>query len=245
MDEGLNQIAFFRTYAEIFKSLNAELAKELLDGIIDYAFYDIEPKFENILIKTTFLGMKNGIDNSKKRAGNYNAKKTDENNTNLVVERKNESFPKKKPVVLQKKTSPLLEKKKEKEKQEEEAEGEKDIHSRASSTTSVNGSSVCKEIIDFLNVKANTNYKYSTKKTQEKINARFNEGYTLDDFKIVINKKVDEWKNTEMERFLRPETLFGNKFESYLNQKIVDKSRVISKNQHEQRQFENIENLYD
>jgi hypothetical protein len=35
----------------------------------------------------------------------------------------------------------------------------------------------------------------------------------------VIDNKVSEWKNTEMAKFIRPETLFGTKFESYLNQK--------------------------
>ena len=45
-----------------------------------------------------------------------------------------------------------------------------------------------------------------------------NEGYKLNDFIVVIDKKYDEWKETEFEKFLRPETLFGIKFESYLNQ---------------------------
>lgn len=244
MGDGLNQIAFFRTYAEIFKSLNAEQTKELLDAIIDYAFYDSEPEFKNVLIKTTFLGIKNGVDASKKRAGNNNAKKEveekEETEENVVVERKNESFSKKKPVVLEKKTSPLLEKKKEKKK----IEDEEYVYSRVNSTTSVNRLSVYKEIIEFFNSKTNTNYKYSTKKTQKKINARLDEGYTINDFKTVINKKVDEWKGTDMEKYLRPETIFGTKFESYLNQKIIAK-KVISHNQHEQRKYEDLNKLYD
>lgn len=77
----------------------------------------------------------------------------------------------------------------------------------------------CKEIIDYLNLKANTNYKYTTSKTQTLIKARCNEGFIIDDFKKVIDNKVSEWKNTDMAKYLRPETLFGTKFESYLNQK--------------------------
>lgn len=77
----------------------------------------------------------------------------------------------------------------------------------------------CKEIIDYLNLKANTHYRHNIKKTQSLINARLNENFTLDDFKRVIDNKVSEWKNTEMAKYLRPETLFGTKFESYLNQK--------------------------
>lgn len=77
-----------------------------------------------------------------------------------------------------------------------------------------------KEIIDYLNLKANTNYKHTTKKTKDNIKARINEGFTLEDFKIVIDNKTNEWIGTDMEKYLRPETLFGTKFESYLNQKI-------------------------
>lgn len=75
------------------------------------------------------------------------------------------------------------------------------------------------KIISYLNQKANTNYKVSAKETQKFINARLSEGYTTDDFFTVIDKKCAEWLNTDMEKYLRPQTLFSNKFESYLNQK--------------------------
>lgn len=80
-----------------------------------------------------------------------------------------------------------------------------------------------KEIIDYLNQKANTHFKYNSKATQSKINARLNEGYVLDDFIAVIDKKFNEWNNTEFEQYLCPETLFGPKFEKYLNQKSTKK----------------------
>ena len=75
-------------------------------------------------------------------------------------------------------------------------------------------------IISYLNEKANTNYRASSKKTRTCIHARLDEGFTLDDFKTVIDKKTAEWMESEWEKFLRPETLFGTKFESYLNAKI-------------------------
>lgn len=81
-----------------------------------------------------------------------------------------------------------------------------------------------KEIIQYLNDVCGTRYRYQTKGTQEHINARLKEGYTVDDFKTVIDKKFEEWNGTDMEKFLRPETLFAGKFESYLNQKIVKKT---------------------
>lgn len=72
-------------------------------------------------------------------------------------------------------------------------------------------------IVEYLNEKANTNYKASSKKTKTLIHARINEGFTVDDFKKVIDNKCEDWLNSEFEKFLRPETLFGTKFESYLN----------------------------
>lgn len=76
------------------------------------------------------------------------------------------------------------------------------------------------EIIDYLNLKTNKNYKTTTQKTRALIKARMNEHFTVDDFKIVINKMCTEWMGTNMEKYLRPETLFGTKFESYLNQTL-------------------------
>jgi uncharacterized phage protein (TIGR02220 family) len=86
--------------------------------------------------------------------------------------------------------------------------------------TKVSGKMPYKKIIDYLNSKAGTNYRPSTKATQRFIRARFNEGFTLDDFYTVISHKCREWKtDSKMVQYLRPETLFGTKFESYL-QKI-------------------------
>lgn len=80
-----------------------------------------------------------------------------------------------------------------------------------------------KEIIDYLNEKTNSQFRNSTKKTQTLIKARFAEGFNLDDFKKVIDTKATEWLNdSKMSKFLRPETLFGTKFESYLNQKAIN-----------------------
>ncbi len=76
-----------------------------------------------------------------------------------------------------------------------------------------------KEIIEYLNQKAKTNYKHTTRKTQELIRARLNEGFTLEDFKTAIDNKAKEWvDNLEYCKYLRPPTLFGTKFESYLQQ---------------------------
>ena len=88
----------------------------------------------------------------------------------------------------------------------------KDILSSSHSTAS-------HEIVNYLNSKIGTHYRATTRKTQSLIKARMNEGFTVNDFKTVIDNKVAEWsKDERMSKYLRPETLFGTKFESYLNQ---------------------------
>jgi len=82
-----------------------------------------------------------------------------------------------------------------------------------------NGKEIYKYIVAYLNEKADKNFRATTKKTQSLINARIREGFSLDDFKKVIDIKCKQWLGTEMEKYLRPETLFGTKFESYLNEK--------------------------
>ena len=75
-----------------------------------------------------------------------------------------------------------------------------------------------KEIVDCLNEKTGKKFRYDTTNTIKCINARWNDGYVLEDFKKVIDIKYSTWKGTEWEKYLRPETLFGTKFESYLNE---------------------------
>ena len=74
-------------------------------------------------------------------------------------------------------------------------------------------------LIVYLNQVANKRYKF-VDKTKRLLLARFKEGYTLEDFKQVIDIKTAEWKDSpEFSKYLRPETLFGSKFDGYLNQK--------------------------
>ncbi|PFX65965.1 replication protein [Bacillus toyonensis] len=84
------------------------------------------------------------------------------------------------------------------------------------------------EIVDYLNMKAKTNYKHTSKKTQDLIKARWKEGFGLTHFQQVIDIKASQWiDNTEMSGYLRPITLFGTKFESYLNEKSVQRKGVF------------------
>jgi len=72
-------------------------------------------------------------------------------------------------------------------------------------------------VINYLNEKADKNFKPTTKETKAHINARLREGFTEKDFKKVIDIKCAKWKsNPKMYEYLRPKTLFGTNFEAYL-----------------------------
>mgnify|MGYP002511521136 CR=1 FL=1 len=81
------------------------------------------------------------------------------------------------------------------------------------------------EIVNYLNIKTESHYKKTSTKTQQLIRARYKEGFKLEDFKKVIDIKVQEWTGTKWEKYLRPATLFGTKFEWYLNQKDTPESK--------------------
>lgn len=92
-------------------------------------------------------------------------------------------------------------------------DNEKDMTKRSPAEPNITA-----EVVDYLNQKLGTRYKADTEKTRRLIRARIREGATLEDFRKVIDKKVKEWRGTKQEPYLRPETLFGTKFEGYLNQ---------------------------
>ena len=101
-----------------------------------------------------------------------------------------------------------------------------------------------KDVIDYLNEKAGTSFRCNSKDTQKHIRARFSEGYTLDDFKRVIDNKVSEWGRPpragekDMRKYLRPSTLFGTKFEGYLQEKpTVHAPAVRDNNNFERRRY--------
>lgn len=105
----------------------------------------------------------------------------------------------------------------------------KERHTKYSLAQPDNSSKQIKTIVQFLNDKTGSHYRASSAKTKKLIHARLNEGFTVDDFEKVIVKKCKDWKaDTKMAKYLRPETLFGTKFEGYLNE--IDRSNYSINN---------------
>lgn len=108
---------------------------------------------------------------------------------------------------------------------ENDNENEVSYHDTGNESSNESFKEQLSEIITYLNEKTESTFKASTKKTQSCIRARLSEGFTVEDFKTVIDKKCAEWLVDEkMSKYLRPETLFGTKFEGYLNQKIAGRT---------------------
>lgn len=79
----------------------------------------------------------------------------------------------------------------------------------------------CKDVITYLNECTGKNFRFNERNFSH-IRARLSEGFTVDDLKCVVSKKTMEWiKDPHMSQYLRPQTLFAGKFESYLNQSAV------------------------
>jgi uncharacterized phage protein (TIGR02220 family) len=73
------------------------------------------------------------------------------------------------------------------------------------------------EIVSYLNEKVGSQFKPTTDTTKNLIRARWAEGFKIEDFRLVIDHKTDEWKtDAKMLQYLRPKTLFGTNFEGYL-----------------------------
>lgn len=105
-------------------------------------------------------------------------------------------------------------------------------------------SDLYKEVIDYLNKKTNKNFKYTSTNSKKHINARIKEGYVLNDFKKVIDIKTNDWLNDKkMNKYLRPETLFGSKFENYINEKNNEPYWYNKENEIEQMEKEEQEEL--
>lgn len=94
-------------------------------------------------------------------------------------------------------------------------------------STKSNLKDIYSRVVNELNIKTNSKFRASNKKTQSLISARLKEGYSPEDFFMVIDNMCKKWLNDpKMQDYLRPETLFGNKFESYLNIKATSSSKA-------------------
>lgn len=214
----MNGFTIYKEYYELITLLTEREQQELLLAITKFMFEDIEPTLNDKQTKI-FNNLRRPLEKSKKRSKCGSITKSNENQEENEIETKDNQ----KEIKIKS--------------NESQKENENKTHQDVNVIVNVNDNvdvnvkkislEEIKGIVEYLNIKSNSHYKYSTDKTQTLIKARIKDGFTLDDFKIVIDKKCEEWLGTDFEKFLRPETLFSNKFEGYLNQKITAKKKTL------------------
>lgn len=214
----MNGFTIYKEYYELITLLTEREQQELLLAITKFMFEDVEPTLNDKQTKI-FNNLRRPLEKSKKRGKCGSITKSNEN------QEENETKAKENQKEIKIKSN------------ENQKENENKTHQDVNVIVNVNDNvdvnvkkislEEIKGIVEYLNIKSNSHYKYSTDKTQTLIKARIKDGFTLDDFKIVIDKKCEEWLGTDFEKFLRPETLFSNKFEGYLNQKITAKKKTL------------------
>lgn len=214
----MNGFTIYKEYYELITLLTEREQQELLLAITKFMFEDVEPTLNDKQTKI-FNNLRRPLEKSKKRSKCGSITKSNEN------QEENETKTKENQKEIKTKSN------------ENQKENENKTHQDVNVIVNVNDNvdvnvkkislEEIKGIVEYLNIKSNSHYKYSTDKTQTLIKARIKDGFTLDDFKIVIDKKCEEWLGTDFEKFLRPETLFSNKFDGYLNQKITAKKKTL------------------
>lgn len=214
----MNGFTIYKEYYELITLLTEREQQELLLAITKFMFEDVEPTLNDKQTKI-FNNLRRPLEKSKKRSKCGSITKSNENQEENEIETKeNQKEIKTKSNECQKEN-------------ENKTHQDVNVIVNVNDNVDVNVKKISLEeikgIVEYLNIKSNSHYKYSTDKTQTLIKARIKDGFTLDDFKIVIDKKCEEWLGTDFERFLRPETLFSNKFEGYLNQKITAKKKTL------------------
>ena len=214
----MNGFTIYKEYYELITLLTEKEQQELLLAITKFMFEDIEPTLNDKQTKI-FNNLRRPLEKSKKRSKCGSITKSNENQEENEIETK--------------KNQKEIKIKSNENQKENENKTHQDVNVivNVNDNVDVNVKKISLEeikgIVEYLNIKSNSHYKYSTDKTQTLIKARIKDGFTLDDFKIVIDKKCEEWLGTDFEKFLRPETLFSNKFEGYLNQKITAKKKTL------------------
>lgn len=216
---------------DVFNSLSDEDAGKLIKGVFSYVTTG-DSNLDGVM-KAIFIPIKKAIDKNEESyqrrceinrlngskggapKGNQNAKKPKTTENNPMVENEEKNNPKQHDnnhisyitnhisEDINKDIRVIGEEEKEEEKQPKD-KYDKEIYDG---------------IIDYLNFKAGTKYRSTSENNKKHIRARLNDGFIPEDFKVVIDNMTAKWLTDEkMSRYLRPETLFGNKFESYLNE---------------------------
>ena len=190
---------------------------KLIKAMVRYAFSGRDTRIDNDDIQFAFDGMKEQIDSDSQKYQEKVKRIEEARSQRTKTEQKSEQETKQKSTMISEQKSKGVNVNEDvsvdvfvdKKDIKENIVGKPDTHSAEISL-----------IVDYLNEKAGTRYKHTSKTTQAAIRARLKDGFSVEDFKTVIDVKTKKWLNDpKMRDYLRPETLFAaSHFESYLNE---------------------------
>lgn len=181
----------------IVDELTNEQAGELFRGMLDYFVDGTEPEFSNVL-KIAFIPIRQQMD----RNSDKYAKMCDRNRKNAKMRWDAVGCGRIRSDAVDANTNTNTNK-------------NKDIDTNTKSHKQSDEISL--SLLSYLNSKTGSSFR-DTEQVRELIESKLNDGYTVDDLKSVIDKKAIEWNcDGKMRTYLRPSTLFGEKFEEYLN----------------------------
>lgn len=212
---------FFENFGEVCACLEEEDRKELMYAICMYGAYGEEVELP-YLLKAVFISLKESIDYSK-TARTQGAKGAKKRWAKKAEAPEQEAEPAEGVPLGDAEHTPLQD-----EtigghvggyvESPEKSDGQNNTRQDSTGHKDHKPDARVREIVRILNEETGKAYKPTTPKTASLIRARLKEGFAVEDFRRVIETKTREWRGGEMEKYLRPETLFGTKFESYLNQ---------------------------
>jgi len=197
MAENKTSFIFYCDWKKTFKVLPDKKAGQLIKHLLDYVT-DENPETDDLLITAVFENIKSTLKRDLVKYNKFIEKQ--QHNGSLGGRPRNPKKPKKPKPFSENPTKP------------KKADSVND---------SVNDSdSVIIDIVSHLNKICGTSYKPTTAETVRLVNGRIGDGYTIDDFKRVIDCMAGKWlEDDEMVQYLRPSTLFRpSKFEGYLQQ---------------------------
>jgi uncharacterized phage protein (TIGR02220 family) len=204
----IDSFIIYTNYIEKLQGLNDAQLGTLFRAILEYEYSELKemPDIQDEAAKVAFYFIKSDLDNNyKKYIETCNKRKENLKKANASKESANATQ-------MQSECTPSA------VQMGSDNDNEYDNDNKKENIKEKRNEDIS-SVVSYLNDHASTHYRLSSRNTRSHINARFEDGYTVEDFKQVIDTKCDEWLGTDMAKYLRPDTLFGTKFESYLNQK--------------------------
>lgn len=224
----------YDSIVDAVQELDPATRGEIYTAVIEYLRYEREPDLDSMsqMARVLFVSFRPNLDNQvaqskrakRPRPGRRKADGVQDASRNLA-----ESYPNASRNLAERLPEPsrkLAERYPNANEQEQEQEknvnvsvsDETETPSDVARTSASGYADERSRVIDHLNAATGARFKPSSAQARRHIDARLREGHTVAELCGVVDTKARQWLDSDMAKYLRPETLFGSKFESYLSE---------------------------